>query len=76
MNQKLKKITDASDICFSKSHNLVFSDYHVAKKAPRKFPLPNLSPRRNYNYVSCGSLKRRNMDHHCEKPTNDAFVFS
>ena len=22
------------------------------------------------------SLKRRNMDHHCEKPTNDAFVFS
>lgn len=64
MNQKLKKITVASDICFSKSHNLGFSDYHVAKKAPRKFPLPNLS------------LKRRNTDHHCEKPTNDAFVFS
>ena len=54
MNQKLKKITDASDICFSKSHNLGFSDYHVAKKAPRKFPLPNRSPRRNYNSVNCG----------------------
>ena len=39
MNQNLKKITDASDICFSKSYNLGFSDYHVAKKAPRKCQL-------------------------------------